>query len=160
MKVRPKIVETPYKRLGIFAAIGLVVASACAEPPRAELLDAVETAAQDLRWNKQTSVTVAVKVRGPEPYVALALGPGTYTLEQRQALVPSTEARALLAKHPYTVTPDAAALYIFLARGSEGSSLRDHIIVPRPLALWKRGDTPLEISLEGSGDDVRIVGLR
>jgi hypothetical protein len=153
------IADTLCNSLGIAAAIRLVVSSACAEPPKAEWYDAVETAAQDLRWNKQASATVAVKLRVTEPYVALALSPGTYTLEQRQALVSSTEAKALLAKHPYTVTPDAAALYIFLARGSKAASLRDHIIVPKPLALWKPGDAPLEVSLEGSGDDVRIVGL-
>jgi hypothetical protein len=100
-----------------------------------------------------------VQVRYTEPYVVLALGPGTYTLEERQALVSSTEAKALLAKHRYTIEPDAAALYIF-AGGSEATFLRDHIVVPKPLALLKRGGASLEVSLEGAGDAVRTVGLR
>ena len=145
-------------RSWISVVVGAVMLSACAKTP--DVHDTITAAAQDLRWNKLASTVVIVKVPFPKPFVVLAVGPGTYTLEQRQALVSSAEARELLAKHRYTVEPDVPALYIFAGKGSESAFLRDQFLVPRPLAIWKRDDTPLEVFLERSGDDVRITGLR
>jgi len=148
-------------RARLVVACALAILASCSRSEKPELHDTLTEAGRELRWNKQTSAAVTLKTRHPKPYVLLVLGPGTYTLEQRQALLTSKDAKDVLARHPYVLTPEVPSLYFFAGAASEGDFLHEHFSIPTPLALWKNDDAPLEVLLERtSGDDVRIVGIR
>jgi hypothetical protein len=152
--------------LSNLVAIALASALLCAcssiDSSQLVLHDSVQTAASDLRWKRQSESTVAVKLRYSTPTVVLALPPGTYSAQTLEGFMPSAEGREWLKERlkGQPLNPTQPELYVMGSRGSESSLFYEAISIPRPIALWKQGDGPLEISLKREGDEVQIVALR
>jgi len=140
-------------------ALALLVGCSSPVPPELELHDAIEKAASDLRWNKQTEGVATARIYLPKPVAVLALSSGKYSTEQLRGLLPSTESKDWL--NGRFATPSTPSIYAFgPGRAELGLYFQDHILVPKSIGLWKQDDTPLEVLLRRDGDDVQIVGLR
>jgi len=76
--------------------------------------------------------------------------------------MPSAEGKEWLKKRlrGQPLNPTQPELYVLASRGVESTSFYEALSIPKPIALWKQSDTPLEISLKREGDGVQIIALR
>ena len=128
------------------------------------LSDRVVTAAQDMRWEKQSDRKVTVPLRFRAPVLVLALPAGRYTSDKLDSLLPIPDARGHVNQwsRSQPLTPDRPAIYILPTRGGEVTFYQsyDHVFIPVPIALWKADDGPLEVVLHRENDRVDIIALR
>jgi hypothetical protein len=150
------------KLVAIALASALLCACSSVDSSQLVLHDSVQTAATDLRWKRQSESMVAVKLRYSTPVVVLALPPGAYSAQTLEGFMPSAEGKDWLKKRlkGQPLNSTQPELYVLGSRGSEQSFFDEALSIPKPIGLWKQGDTRLEISLKREGDEVQIIALR
>ena len=154
-----KMCELMSYRVTVGVALTFLLGCSPPAPRELELHDAIEKAASDLRWNRQTEAVAVARIYLPMPVAVLALSPGKYSTEQLQALLPSAEGKDQL--NGRLAASPSPSIYLFgPGRAEQGSYFQEHVLVPKSIGLWKQDDTPLQVILRRDGDDVHIVGLR